>query len=489
MFSRVTRALKQAVLRSFAALGYSIVKLQKDDPDNVDPNAALKASVRASTEEADRWFRRDAEEPVDTDVLVRDEAGNPYQGFSVNAPGIPLMPLDQLLDLLEDHARPLMTGKRVLVWPFERTGATGHLCMEPFYVKSLYGKQFDEIIVVTRHRHSCHKSNLEIFDVSMAGLKLAFTDDPRLFSLSGFELGMVERGPITFLLHSYGQISRAFFQHCVNGGDKAFYSLLPGQQERGAKLFADLGIPEDGRWVVVHAREAGFHPRFYDNYRCTDIESYFDSIKFLTERDYFVLRIGDRSMKRLPDLGPRVLDLPFMENYDFLYDVYALAGCEFMISSNSGPCMLARAFDRSCLAVNVPLTFAHIPGERDMIVFRKFFSTAPGAGANVISYRELTDRNAQYICNNDLFLEQQLRYELLTSQEVLPITREMLSRCLEGSTGKTASNDEFTKINRQTHERVALSPGLQRWRGDWYGLAKPGSAVPDAYCEHVPGFL
>ncbi|MFM2129162.1 MAG: hypothetical protein RL477_708, partial [Pseudomonadota bacterium] len=60
MFSRVTRALKQAVLRSFAALGYSIVKLQKDDPDNVDPNAALKASVRASTEEADRWFRRDA---------------------------------------------------------------------------------------------------------------------------------------------------------------------------------------------------------------------------------------------------------------------------------------------------------------------------------------------------------------------------------------------------------------------------------------------
>lgn len=485
MLEKIVRTLKKSLLYALQRLGYGLVKLQKEAP----ADEALKLYLKASAEEAGRWLRQnDASLPGD-DTLPEDGVAELFQGVSIQAPGIPIMPLDEVLDLLEEYARLQATGKRVLVWPFERTGATGHLCMEPFYVKSVYGKYFDEIIVVTRHRHSCHRSNVEIFDVSMAGMKTVFTDDARIFSLSGFELGIVERGPFTFLLHSYGQISRAFFHHCLSGGEKTFYTLLPGQQERGVQLFSELGIPEDGKWVVVHAREPGFHPRFYDNYRCTDIEDYFDSIRFLAECNYFVLRIGDKSMKRLPDLGPRVFDLPFLDNYDFLLDVYGLAHCEFMISSNSGPCMLARAFDRSCLAVNVPLTFAHIPGERDMIAFRKFYSTAPGAGQDPISYRELTDRNIQYVCNNELFREQRIRYESLNSGEVLPLTREMLSRCRDGTTGETSSQKKFMEINMQTHDRVSMNPGLQRWRGDWYGLAKSGAEIPDAYCDLMPDFL
>lgn len=489
--------LKEATLRTLGRFGYVVIKVPRQVVIKVprenaaasDENSDFESMQKAWAEEAGRGHLRNDDGLSPEDAQAADEVGEAFLGVSIQAPGIPVMPLDEVLNLLEDYARPLATGKRILVWPFERTGATGHLCMEPFYVKSVYGKQFDEIIVVTRHRHSCHRSNLEIFDVSMAGMKLAFSDDPRIFSLSGFEIGMVERGSVTFLLHSYAHISRAFFFHCMNGGERDFYKLLPGQQERGARLFAELGIPDGAKWVVVHAREAGFHPRFFDSYRCTNIESYFDSINFLTKRDYFVLRIGDSSMKKLPDLGPRVLDLPFLDNYDFLLDVYALAKCEFMISSNSGPCMLARAFDRSCLAVNVPLTFAHIPGERDMIAFRRFYSIVPGASPNAISYRDLTDQKIQYVCSNELFTERRIRYELLNSREVLPITQEMLSRCLQGTTGDTASQDKFMEINLRTHNQVFSSPAMQRWRGDWYGLAKPGSAVPDAYCEQVPGFL
>ena len=112
------------------------------------------------------------------------------------------------VDRLEALARPVGRGKRILVWPFERTGATGHLAMEPFYVKSVYGDDYDQIIVVTRQRHSAHNSNTEIFDCVFAGMTVVCTDDPVLLALSGHELGVVERGPFAFLLHSY-EIGRA----------------------------------------------------------------------------------------------------------------------------------------------------------------------------------------------------------------------------------------------------------------------------------------
>jgi len=504
MIHSATRLLKSGVRLALGKLGYGLVRLPKDrsilpasqvagfDQDrlsasaestnpaaNLDPPDGMEASAPAAI--GTGGFRLDPFTRVN-DTVAPD--------IFIESHDLKKTPLGVLLDLLEGYARPLAEGKRTLVWLFERTGATGHLCMEPFYIKSVYGELFDEIIVITRQRHSCHNSNTEIFDTSMTGMKVAFTDDPYIFNLSAYEIGLVERGPFAFLLHSYAHISRAFFHHCLNGGRKTFFTLTPNQEERGRKAFSDLGIPSDAKWVVVHAREGGFHPRSIDNNRCTSIESYFDSIKYLVSQGYFVLRVGDRTMKRLPDFGGQVYDVPFLPNYDFMLDVFAVAHCEFMMSANSGPCMLARAFDRPCLAINVPLIFAHIPGERDMVAFRRYFlAGVKGAPPRLLSYREIVDSGLQYVSIDRSFREQNISFRELTSAEVMPITREMFQRQTVSHSTPPRSHDRFMAINRLAHERASRDPALQRIRYDWYGLAKKGSGIPEAYCELLLDFL
>lgn len=487
-FKSIVRILKGVALSSLHKMGYALIKLPTDETAQISsdfsPRPENDSSEAPATSLPHQQVTTQEKETVERIAVSEEDRSSPV--YLVRSDAQPHS-LTELLDALEACAGPVAQGRKVLVWPFERTGSTGHLAMEPFYIKSIYAGVFDEIVVVTRQRHSCHNSNTEIFDVALAGMKVACTDDQRLLDLSSYEIGLIERGPYVFLLHSYAHISRAFFRHCLAGGTKAFFQLTDSQQERERKLLRAAGLPKDAKWIVAHARESGFHPRSYDNYRCTNIERYFDSIRALTRQGYFVVRIGDPSMKRLPDFGRQVIDLPFVKHYDFAMDVLAIARCEFMISAHSGPCMLARAFDRPCLAVNVPLTFAHIPGERDMIAWRRYHRGSSGGPVTPLSYQSLIDTYFETAFEPPEL--NGIEFSDLSSQEVATIVREMEDRVRDPSHPLPTAQDRFMAINRAADERASATPPLQRKRYDHYGCAKPGTAVPDAYCEINPGYL
>lgn len=491
---QIVRALKRLFLSCLNRTGYSLIKLphQRGRLESSASEPALSwggghQSVIApqvpSKEQASTSGIDEAPEITPSDSGY--QATLVYVGAQISQRSS----LSELLDALEACARPIASGQKVLVWPFERTGATGHLAMEPFYIKSVYGIVFDEIVVVTRQRHSCHNSNTEIYDVAMADMKVACTDDQRLLDLSSHEIGMIERGPFVFLLHSYSFISRAFFRHCLSGGRKAFFHQTEAQEERGRHALQAIGVPEDAKWVVAHAREPGFHPGALYDYRCTSVESYFESIRFLAESGYFVLRIGDRSMTRLPDFGPQVIDVPFSKNYDFGVDVFAIAHCEFMISAHSGPCMLARAFDRPCLAVNVPVTFAHIPGENDTLAWRRYYRRDRNRSVRQLSYPEMLDARLQFLGFDSDFSEAGIEFGELSSSEVLPITREMLKKIESPGHIRPSKQERFMDINRTANDCAARDLALQKRYWDWYGCAKPGAAVSEVYCDINPRFL
>lgn len=494
-FGKIVRVIKRLMLSVLNRMGYSLIKLPHEKGRQEPPvslreasSGALYQSLAAPSVTPQQQARTNGngESPDVTPSDSEDQPTPVYVGAHISQRSS----LSELLDALEACARPVARGRRVLVWPFERTGATGHLAMEPFYIKSLYGDVFDEIVVITRQRHSCHNSNTEIFDVAMADMKVAYTDDPRLLDLSSYEIGVIERGPFVFLLHSYSYISRAFFRHCLSGGKKAFFQMTDAQEERGRQALRAIGVPNEAKWVVAHAREPGFHPGALYDYRCTNVESYFDSIRFLVEQGYFVLRIGDRSMKRLPDFGPQVIDVPFLKNYDFKMDVFAIAHCQFMISAHSGPCMLARAFDRPCLAVNVPVTFAHIPGESDMLAWRRYYRRDnPDRAARQLSYQDILDSRLQFVGFNADFLKAGIEFRELSSAEVLPITRDMLRKTESSQHIQPSKQERFMDVNRAANDIAAADVALQKKYWDWYGCAKPGAVVSDVYCDMNPGFL
>jgi hypothetical protein len=133
-----------------------------------------------------------------------------------------------------------------------------------------------------------------------------------------------------------------------------------------------------------------------------------------------------------------------------------------------------------CLAINVPVTFAHIPGERDMLALRRYHR--PGEPSTALSYADILDA---YFDNGYDDLEKINSWSELSSAELVPIVREMIDRVRSPERGMPRRHARFMELNRLFIDRLAE----RRSSLDWFGCAKPGTAVPDAYCEINPGFL
>jgi len=121
-----------------------------------------------------------------------------------------------------------------------------------------------------------------------------------------------------------------------------------------------------------------------------------------------------------------------------------------------------------------------------MIAFRRYF--APGsASARQLSYQEILD---SYFNHGFTSLEfHGFNYTQLSSKEVLPIVGEMVARTETKTLSMPSAHGRFLALNRSINERAAQCITLQRLRYDWFGCAKPGSAVPDTYNELNPQFL
>ncbi|MBK6908545.1 MAG: TIGR04372 family glycosyltransferase [Rhodocyclaceae bacterium] len=119
-----------------------------------------------------------------------------------------------------------------------------------------------------------------------------------------------------------------------------------------------MGIPKDAWFVCLHVRESGF--RDSETYcerdafgeRNANIFNYIEAIKEITSRGGWVVRMGDRSMTKLPEME-RVIDYPFTEFKSALMDVYLISQCRVYIGMMSGIYDVARLFQRPMIMTNM----------------------------------------------------------------------------------------------------------------------------------------
>ncbi|MBF0584553.1 MAG: TIGR04372 family glycosyltransferase, partial [Magnetococcales bacterium] len=173
----------------------------------------------------------------------------------------------------------------------------------------------------------------------------------------------------------------------VYGHERTFFcSLTAEEQARGQQLRDRLGIPATARLVTLHVREGGYVPNLsYHNYRDANIKNYYPAIRYLVNRGYWVVRLGDKSMQKLEDLPPQVIDAPFHPAYEPFFEPYFIASSRFYLGVPSGPMSLARVFDIPSLLTNYPFLPIAPETHRDILVYKKYFSTQLG---RLLSYEE-----------------------------------------------------------------------------------------------------
>ena len=128
------------------------------------------------------------------------------------------------------------------------------------------------------------------------------------------------------------------------------------QQEvvEGEKGLRSMGIPEGSKWVCLIVRDSAYLGRGseYHDYRDSSIQEYWLAAMDLTNRGYYVIRMGAKVAKPLVCANPKVIDYATNGMRSDFMDVYLLANCAFALSNGSGPDSVAVIFRRPVCYVN-----------------------------------------------------------------------------------------------------------------------------------------
>jgi putative glycosyltransferase (TIGR04372 family) len=124
--------------------------------------------------------------------------------------------------------------------------------------------------------------------------------------------------------------------------------LSAEDRERGYSLLRELGVPQDAWFVGLHVRESKDRMR---DVRDADITTYRLAIEEIAKRGGWVLRMGDRSMRPLPNYA-NAIDYAHSHKREDWMDVFLWAEGRFFIGTGSGPQMIPPTFGKPVAIAN-----------------------------------------------------------------------------------------------------------------------------------------
>ena len=122
-----------------------------------------------------------------------------------------------------------------------------------------------------------------------------------------------------------------------------------------------FGISQNDKLVCLHVRDSAYlikkfpdHDWTHHDYRDADIATYKESIEYLIEQDYKVIRIGAETNQKIDLISPNYLDFcanRSTDNGDFI-EMFLLSECVFFIGNYGGLYSAAPLFDTPSIIVN-----------------------------------------------------------------------------------------------------------------------------------------
>jgi putative glycosyltransferase (TIGR04372 family) len=148
-------------------------------------------------------------------------------------------------------------------------------------------------------------------------------------------------GPQTYYWQVYAEISRAWEQ----AGGEALLNLSEEEVRRGREALSVMGIPRSAWYVCLHVRAAGYKATHEELQAAlnADIRTYDLAIDAIVERGGWVVRMGDRSMPKLPHRRG-VVDYAHSPQKTDWMDVFLFGTCRFYVGTSSGPAYVPNLF-------------------------------------------------------------------------------------------------------------------------------------------------
>ena len=242
----------------------------------------------------------------------------------------------------------------------------------------------------------------------------------------------------------------------------AHLSFLPEEETKGEAGLRALGIPVGAPFVCLNVRDSSYLDKWlpwrdwtYHDYRNCNIQNYVLAAKELTNRGYYVIRMGMVVKEAINVVHPMIIDYAASGLRSDFMDIYLGANCKFCISNSTGFDAVPMIFRRPIVFVDhVPLGLISTWSSRHLITTKKHWLQNE---ARFMTIREIFDFYADAISDKCEDMWSEMKIDLLESSpdEIAAVVLEMDER-LQG-TWQMAEEDEelqrrFWKVFQKRYE-------------------------------------
>jgi len=192
-------------------------------------------------------------------------------------------------------------------------------------------------------------------------------------------------------------------------------ALDPDHEKRGREALSTRGMDPNDWFVALHVRESGYlsePPNSHRENRNADVFTYLPAVRVITDRGGWVVRVGDPSMKPLPEME-RVIDYVHTPLHSDWMDVLLGASCRLFLGTSSGLFVVPWSFGRPVALANWESLRIRPWGNRDLFIPKLWrleaedrFLTVPEmlqppyAGAERLPPRESRERRGVTLVDN-----------------------------------------------------------------------------------------
>lgn len=234
----------------------------------------------------------------------------------------------------------------------------------------------------------------------------------------------------------YGLLSRWPIHLSLNGEEK----------RRGQEGLESIGVPVGAPYVCFHFRDSAYmttnFPGYdwsYHDFRKSSIQDYVPAIEELTQRGYYVVRMGSSVNERLSTSNPKIID--YANNYrtEFL-DIYLFSKCSFYLGSTAGIFSVPAIFRKPIAFANfTPVQQRNTTGLKDLFIPKKLWLKKE---ERYMGFQEIFEANTGWYQLGEQYEALGIEHIENTPEEITALALEMDQR-LEGLWQSSEEDEEL----------------------------------------------
>ena len=186
-----------------------------------------------------------------------------------------------------------------------------------------------------------------------------------------------------------------------------------------------LGLPKDSWFVCLHCR-SGLYRKDWDNANNINIENYYPSIRYITEKKGgYVIILGDQPFKDIKKFK-NVINYPAFNHRSILMDFVLIKYCKFYIGGGSGPTDIAMLLKKKYLFTNSQSWVFGIGAlNNSLTLWKNAFSKSKN---RILKIDELLSDNFRVSENKDGWICDDLIMLQNTKKEILDSVKKMFQK-------------------------------------------------------------